>query len=79
MDEWDSEAAADMHAVRWGLLTLEDIRLRHADNVSSVQGLGVTCGAAWVHHGPVPGGSWIELAGARWRLREDFIFESKEG
>lgn len=75
-DEWASEAAADMHAVRWGLLTCEDIRRRHADNVTDVQGHGVTCGgAAWFHHGPPPGGDWIEYYGARWRLRDDFVFE----
>jgi hypothetical protein len=50
--EWASEATADMHATRWGLLTLDDIRNRHAANVAAVDG------AAWVHHGPPPGGGW---------------------
>ncbi len=75
-DEWASEAAADMHAVRWGLLTCESIRRRHADNVAAVAGQSPTCGSAWQHHGPPPGGDWFETDGARWRLREDFVFET---
>jgi len=72
-DEWNSEAAADMHAVRWGLLTLEDIRHRFLRNLGEQE--DETCGAAWTHHGPVPGGDWFEDAGVRWRLGEDFVFE----
>jgi hypothetical protein len=71
-DEWASEAAADMHAVRWGLLTLEDIRQRYQRNTAHVgQEIG---NPAWIHHGPPPGGGWIENDGARWWLQEDFVF-----
>lgn len=68
-DEWASEAAADMHAVRWGLLTCESIRRRHAAAVAA------EAGNCWMHHGPPPGGGWIEYDGARWRLHENFEFE----
>jgi hypothetical protein len=74
-DEWASEAVADMHAVRWGLLTLDDIRQRHADNIAGPVAVELTTVTAWVHHGPVPGGGWIEIYGDRWRLSERFVFE----
>lgn len=68
-DEWASEAAADMHAVRWGMLTLDDIRMRNERNEENALVDGV------FHHGPVPGGGWVEIYGERWRLRDDFVFE----
>lgn len=73
--EWACEASADMHAVRWGLLTLEDIRRRFEDNVAAARGKGVPEDAAWAHHGPPPGGQPFEICGTWWRLREDFVFE----
>ena len=75
MGEWASQAVADMHAVRWGLLTLEEIRQRHARNVAALEPGEVNLQTAYMHHGPPPGGDWIELGDQRWRLREDFIFE----
>ena len=75
-DEWNSEAAADMHAVRWGLLTCEAIRDRHRRNTEGLQQGVETIGSAWKHHGPPPGGPSFEVYGNWWRLREsDFVFE----
>ena len=73
--EWDCEAAADMHAVRWGLMDIQEIQRRHKGNVDAVMGEEFTCGAGWAHHGPVPGGDWMEFNGQRWRLTKDFVFE----
>jgi hypothetical protein len=74
-DEWASEAAADMHAVLWGLLTVEEIQLRYRNNVSFAQEQTMTHEPAWMHHGPPPGMDWVEIYGYRWRLRTDFVFE----
>jgi hypothetical protein len=74
IEEWASEAAADMHAVRWGLLTNEDIRQRYNRNVSKGSGTNT----AWGHHGPPPGGCLFEAYGIRYRLNEDFVFEPAE-
>jgi len=57
-------------------LTCEEIRLRCEQNIAAVQGERFRSRAAWAHHGPPPGGNWMEVDGARWRLREeDFVFE----
>jgi hypothetical protein len=75
-DEWASEAAADMHAVRWGLLTVEGIQSRYTNNLSvALKKDTMPSEPAWFHHGPPPGLDWVELYGRRWRLREDFVFE----
>ncbi len=73
--EWACEASADMHAVRWGLLSLEEIRRRFEENVAAARGQGVPEDAAWAHHGPPPGGQPFSVNGRWWRLREDFVFE----
>ncbi len=74
LDDWASEAAADKHAVRWGLLSIEEIHERHRCNFTGLEITGD--GRACHHHGPPPGGTWFDTCGARWRLREDFVFES---
>ncbi len=73
-DAWAMEAAADMHAVRWGLLTIPDIRDRYERNTSAPSEID-PLGTCWLHHGPPPGGDGFELWGRRWHLNEDFIFE----
>jgi len=78
-EEWKYEACADMHAVRWGLMTIEHIAARHSNNVEAAQQIGPSDDPAWFHHGPVPGGDWVEFGGKRWRLTKDFVFEVVDG
>lgn len=75
-EEWASEAAADMHAMRWGLLTRDEIHRRYSDNLAAIEGLNSTHDCGLAHHGPPPGGGWFEIYGQCYRLTDDFVFET---
>ncbi|MCX6991832.1 MAG: helix-turn-helix domain-containing protein [Kiritimatiellaeota bacterium] len=67
--EWADEAAADMHVVRWGLLTCEDIRQRYASDIGNWGASARYC---------PPPGMECDFYGRHYRLTEGFVFERIE-
>jgi len=75
VSEWAHESVADLHAVRWGLLTFKDIEKRHGHEQAgrSYSRIGFGSEGRW-HHGPHPSDTPFEYEGRKWVLSKDFVF-----
>lgn len=67
--DWANEVAADMHAMRWGLLTCKDIQRRNINNTGSRRSK---------FHYDLPPGAECVIYGQPYRMTKDFIFERIE-